>query len=458
MRAATVLALTSLPGGCYQSPAPLPPPPPPVIDECMAENGTTMLLNNDVSDVVAPLELLEAEDPSAIISPALLDLVNASHALSTGGMPDHALVTQIPEYCFDEQETICGCDVWMYAITSGEGRGIYVPSKLSLKDKVGLDHELGHLQPGGGDGGREVMATLNSVEQFLTTFVVLAKNYRDNPADLRRFFRSHYANPYSQEWWALSHIYAIDDGTFDERVEEIHEEAYPYLFLALTEKSGSFSRVRRDVQELVADGRLEDSVRERLPDFKEMFALETYDPLYTGERQEQHFYAREAEAILRLKRAFITYLTEHFGESIARAYASESAKVSISQGSPMLLPFGERDCEMMNYPTLSLSELVDCTAEDSHCARYGAAAYYPSSASFCCVEPTFEGRRPRFSKLLIEGDVRHYIGPYTIEEHADGSISFHSEPLEIDGRLFSSAIPSVTIRGQSEIDIDERCR
>jgi len=420
-----------------------------------------MLLNNDVDGVVAPLELLEAEDPSKLLVPALLDLVNESHARSTEGMPDHALVTKIPEYCFDEQDTICGCDVWMYAITSGEERGIYVPSKITLKDKVGLDHELGHLQAGGGGvEGREIMATLNSLEQFLTTFAVLARNYRDNPADLSRFFKKYYPDPFSLEQRIPDYVYGVDAGVFEEQVGEIHAEAFPYLFLALTKTGGGFSRVRRDVQALVAEDRLEEDVRERLPAFQEMFAMETYDPLYTEERHWDHFFAREAEALLQVKMMSMGYLARYFGEDIARAYTLHSAKMSQSRGSfPLLLPFGERNCEIMTARyTPTREEVVDCAPEDSHCAQYGAAAYYPAHESFCCIEPTFDGGTPRFRKSLIETDVRQYVGPYTFTEGEGGGVSFDSEPLRIEGGFFSSAIPSATIRGQEEIGISARCR
>lgn len=217
---------------------------------CKSYNETTISLNRETDGRIATL--VELEKPAAegeLISEAVIDFVNETHALSTEGMPNNALLTLVESSCM----------VNSAAYVFGESRtsdlGIYIPHPINFNpyvstpcvDIILLDHELGHMQPYG--GGHETITHVNELEQNLMGYV-LFHNQGDRDLDsirwaflYRELATTLYRNPPSK-----SHEF------------DIYSRSRIFVAFKIIEFDGDMAAVRADIIRLVQNEMLNSEI------------------------------------------------------------------------------------------------------------------------------------------------------------------------------------------------------
>lgn len=280
-------------------------------DPCASHNETTVRLNRPTDGRIPPLtELMEPPGEGLAISPAVIDLLNESHSLSSGGMPPDSSLTLVEKTCFCPSCLAFACR----ESNSVQDRGVYVPSPVVLLSRdpsavnvMTMFHELGHLQDGG--HGNELLPDLNKFEQLLMVHVLLSRN-----------------DPSSQKDWAVL-VRGLEDvmyyPTFPSGYRGFGtvQKMEAFIIMELARNGGDFGAARAHIRQLVSSGTLGRAVEDAVRSYAEQYG--DIDP------------AREANNLanlaVSLRISFASQISGRFGTPAALAYMDAiSAKVSMS--------------------------------------------------------------------------------------------------------------------------------
>lgn len=317
------------------------------ISECVKHNQTTTPLNHVVDGTIARITELEALPENGIISPALIDLVNETHALAVEGMPPDVRMTLTPEDCFLRDDEAIAAYAVPEAINHSD-RGIYFPRPITVVDFFHVSHEIGHLQAGGNNN--EVMGTLNDLEQRLMGYVVFA-NQHDHPQDIIKWG--------SYAFFKFFSMLPSPNSLPEEVILEKHEKAKVYVLRALAEENGDFEQVRAKVMLLQQEGQLDAAVDEAVETFRQQ-----------GRPASDYFLNTSILSYLRLY--------QYFGNDVAQTYFQANER---NNGNGLTYGLEGLNCALASFYTTSLPKIAIpvCNAIEAPDHRY-------LTVDLCCFD------------------------------------------------------------------------
>ena len=394
----SVAAAISLPLSCAEE-AP----------ECFSHNETTQFINRATDGEIPSYDTITQLPSNQIISEAVIDLVNETHALGTEPLPGNISVTRVPRYCVEPgiAYSYYG-DEWT--------RGIYFAVDLDPTEAIEtLNHEIGHLQPGGSKN--EVMAELNMFEQRTMAYLLFTNTEED-------IFKWAYGN-YGIDSYLSDMSDAVDDlpGSGTPR----YNNADIFLLVHLSDPSMDFRRLRDQIVQSDAAGTLEYDIQQTANDFWERYDIIRYDnnPL-----------ARRADLVLVMATAFVRELGRSFGEDMAQQYIAAQA----------FFPYESWE----RIPVVGLEERVCYMTADNSDQQQGCELQVvsehifceqPRSVDFCCIG--MDGQE-------IFKSIVHTEGGRMVSENIPSEIILNG--------LLWPAVDWLMITSEQELPLDEQCR
>lgn len=384
--------------------------------DCYTHNKTTMKLNRPVDGYVASMQTLEEELEGDQPSEAFIDLLNETHALSSGSMPHKAYATAVPASCLD------GHPEWTTDTSFiGIDRGMYFPSlRFTMMQLSTVNHGLGHLQAQGQDN--EAIAQLNETEQMLIGYQFFMDGDH-GPLDIVRW--AAYAHAFGLEALIARVMEKIKDG--NELNTYLRMDALQYSLLL--EHDGDYGVVRGRIERLVENETLEREARPRIA------RLEAWYAEVSGQGGNA-----SAEATLLTKKAGMMEMMRLFGEEAARTYweanarllngglvyeqfSGESGETSISDGLR-----GGRVCE------ITAEEVAErkrpCGSTSRVCTMVDGESVEQMNLALCCMTADIHSEELAFRRTAANVEAFRYSkasGPVTL----DGLGWRHATLLEI---------------------------
>lgn len=458
--ALTMPLLSSLVGGCGK---------PPHAGECHSYNNTTVTINRETDGEIARIKEIEKKPEGAgiLLTEPLIDFINETHALSSEGLPEDVNVTQAPEQCFRgryaayvtyERVHAEGSTVTTPGVNMVDAdKGIYIPEAMGLSNVETLNHEIGHLQPGGGSaaGHRlgctwETIAEINKSEQILNGFVVFASQL-ENPSDIIKW--ASHANRFRFGLSQMpSALQAIDRAQLSDedlvRAEEdsdfeidivfgtslagnTHRCADVYFFQLLSEYGADFSRIRTEVIDTDANyNTLHDILYRILGAFIRKYAVVDF-PL--------------ADIDLTMKMAFLEELYGNFEGYIAGEFFRANSFVSSTHRYEYTHGFEGMNCMATRRRRLS-DEIEHCWGEDL-CDTIGASHRREVvEAHFCCID----------IERAEDGVSFQNFRKWVVEAHGTLYTTDYGDPNIHDTKW--SSVVFLDVDTKTEMGLDESCR
>ncbi|GEM_PF-5202492 len=399
--------------------------------DCYTHNDTTTKLNRPVDGRVASMQTLEMEPEPGIERPReeLIDLINETHALTSGGMPHDAYATAVPASC------LSGHPEWT-TNTSFLGmidRGMYFPSlRFTMKDVTTVNHGLGHLQHGGTEG--EAIPQFNEVEQMLVGYQLFIDEAHQ-PLDAVRW--AAYANAYGLESAIRQAVQEIKGGNDLNQYRRMDMLIYSLVL----EHDGDFGEVRRRIERLVENSDTEHEARQRLAQLRDWYAE------VTGQGGDA-----AAEASLMAKKVSMREMQRVFGEETARSYWSANARL-LNNGLAYE-QFHEASGETAVYDGFQdgmVCEIADeagleskrpCSSTSRICTLVGGESVERIRMALCCMTTHREGDGWAFRRTAVDAEADRY-------SRASGQVT-------LDGLGWRNAM-LIEIKSRTELSEGEYC-
>lgn len=382
--------------------------------ECFSFNQTTITITRNHNGKISSFDSLNQSDSTQILSEPALDLVNETHNLGTEPLPPDINLTRAPRFCLDRPGLA-------YALTGEEyTRGIYFVSDFSTLGAIeNLNHEIGHLQPGGHNN--EVMAELNEFEQKVMAYTLFAASeendiiqwaYRNAEIDGSL---GHLSNALERDW-----------SDSDDDSEIPYTKSDMFILIKLSDPSINFRSLRDQIIAYQEQGTLESNIGQTANDF-----LERFNPTKYNSKQ-----ARRADVVLTLTTTAVRELNQRFGEEIAQRYINAHSYFPYEQerkravvgleGRVCSLIADHSDPEQQYCPIQDLPEGIICEQ--------------PLSLDFCCIQ---------LDQHQIVKSIVHTQGARLISERTQ-KIIFNN--------LAWSAVDQVSIMYEERLQEIERCK
>lgn len=332
--------------------------------DCQTYNKTTIELNRETDGKVEKVEKLAEWPANGYIDEALIDFVNETHALSTAGMPSNLKVTWVDENCNG------GCSGYAIAESAVDGeRGVYLKSPVVFETICILNHEIGHLQPGGREN--EVMAQINALEQNVIGYVLMATQESEGPLMTAETVFYSYKNENSFGNILTGTRELIESG--DLTATNKYDVVDIYIAMRLVELDGNFEALREEVRALEREGRLNSEVDEYNSRFAEKYG--DYEGMFPIADFEMEF-----------KAALFEELDRRFGGEISRNYLEAESKFTFTEDWDYIMINGLESMEC--WATYEDEILSEKECEDTLCEAFGATNKDKVRAHFCCYQPT----------------------------------------------------------------------
>lgn len=404
-------------------------------DPCYSYNDTTITLNRATDGRTARMPELERIPSSPLIDAPAIDLLNETHAISSGPLPPDSKATLIPEECTKAM----GVDAYACSGSAYEDRGAYFKGKIFIRpygeDVVAaatgkpnswkeLAHEMGHLQPGG--ESNEVIPELNEFEQTLMANVVFSKQ------------------GFHMDSMRLGYIYpGIDSSVY--RMLPANKDAYTkytradiLVLMKLLEHDGNFAAARGELARHASNGTLAS---------EEQNAVEEYLFGHSGSSEAEEATSL-ADLSVRLKIAIAGYIYRNFGLAEALDYFAALSRRVSGEGIGYSIGLNGIACSLMGTATMVTGGLMGPSSE---CESHGATEFtsYADSLRLCCASAEELEGHIRFRKYVLAAEDQVCFGPGVVDGSGHGT-------MRVDGFPYQ-AIDVFRILQQHEIGIGDSC-
>ncbi|GEM_PF-3653436 len=338
-------------------------------DECRSFNETTRKINRKTDGVVSNTADLKKKPKQDIMSEAVIDLINETHALSSPGLPDNVNITIVPEYCFKRSHT---SNVGAYTVTdtdttSTDDIGIYVPGQITVDSVRKVNHEISHLQRKGND--QEVFAQLNEFEQWLIGSVLLSRQGLVEKIPKDPVWELGYMRSFVDAVWRAKNGLAEYSEIYS-TIPGLGSTGRVFIFLQLVELDGNVQALR-DYIVSQKGNTIYTAVDTKIEGF---IANPTFGYYDRGRS------AAVAEVALQMAMMAVKEVTRRFGPDVAfDTFVTDT------------------------YPR---SSLVSTETEHLFCSKIDETDKKQTEKKFCCVDidETDWGNFPTFRKWIVAID------------------------------------------------------
>lgn len=342
--------------------------------ECFSFNDTTISITREVNGRAPFFNELNKQDQTQIIGESALDLVNETHNLGTEPLPMDTNLTRVPRYCVDP-------GVAYSYFGEDYTRGIYFAVDVEpLQAIENLNHEIGHLQPGGQNN--EVVADLNEFEQKMMAYALFAASkekdiiqWAYHNAEMDGFL-GHLTTAVEKDWSV------IDDRLIP------YTKADMFILIKLLDPSTNFRSLRDQIiASQTQEGTLEYNLEQAAGDFAHRF-----NPTKYNSKQ-----AQRADVILSLVSAAARELDHRFGQEIAQRYMDAHSYFPYEQERKRpVIGLEERVCSLI--AAHSDPEQQYCPVQD---LPEGIVCEKSIGMDLCCIQLT--NHQIRRSQVQVQG-------------------------------------------------------
>ncbi len=365
-------------------------------DICFSRNDSTVALNRPADGYIASWDELLVEPSEKVMTDAVIDFINETHARTSERLPTEVTVTKVPSDCVLES----------HGYVRPPDPDIFVKYPIHFDLRRLVNHEVGHLQPHG--RGNEIISTINLLEQELAGYVCTIDAHSV----------IGYAHSFSNLLSDLPSVLTEDAHLVDRE--------FPFIYLRMCQ-GVSFESMRAEVGRLIQMQELDLAVARSLAEFRVLFPLRRFG---------NNAAAREAEILLHIKSFMANEFYSRYGAEKMQEYLRAESFFPY-QRSQQVLTYGldEMLCSNVERHTEKAQPCHDCLINGAHTQE-------PFTARFCCIEPQVGEEHMR--KYMVEALGIRYAPA-------------ENEMLDAEGFRWQR-IDNVTVSTRTEINPPEVCR